>query len=424
MAAKTVSTWLLLSLAALCAVDCALAQPGGSVTWYSYGVSRRFVTHRVFDVGLMLPYVWLEPNISLFTWRRFYEDYSFAAQTLNGNWVEKEAAGLDLERWVPFGLRFYPLCAFEESQGRLHQSLQLGVRYWPPTKLRIADSHDSLCIVNGRGSLLEVSAAYNVEGVVTLRAGWDRLSIEERLVPLAGNSAYAAIRTPVGQIDRYSLGLEIGFASTFLPGSDLDGRSAGFFKLTVPPIIAPTMPDRIHWWRSTRNAGRIAAALGRDMDKSTTIEAILALGDLRDPKTVDALRTQLRTGDSVASEAAYALARFGPAAKPAIVDLIQTFPRTDRGRSVEDTEYLFADVPSTYRQGRKIIKGQTFTSTYSWSVSGVAQRPVSYTNREPDRVYETFFLGAYALHRITGEDFGCDRLAWERWWDDNKPKSP
>ncbi len=110
-----------------------------------------------------------------------------------------------------------------------------------------------------------------------------------------------------------------------------DGRRLALLAGSPRPLLAlldaPAPRVRLEAIEALGEMGGAAAvpalsALARKGAAATRAAACRALGRIGDPAAVDALRDALRAGGDAAEEAALALARLGPAAAPAVPQLI------------------------------------------------------------------------------------------------------
>jgi hypothetical protein len=161
--------------------------------------------------------------------------------------------------------------------------------------------------------------------------------------------------------------------------------------------------------------------------------ACLALGRWSDEQSVrrliDALKSE--TGSHASAYAALALGSLGCAAREAVPSLVASFPAARieypavtvlGGATVGQDEVPRFVAELSARMGRYAQQETTFRMPPL-----KPERREGYTLRlkytiEFRRQALIVDAGAYALSRITGEDLGPDRAAWQEWWGRNRGK--
>lgn len=155
----------------------------------------------------------------------------------------------------------------------------------------------------------------------------------------------------------------------------------------------------------------LAVTLTRDPESLHRCTAAVALGEIKDPRTIKHLISAL--GD-VSTSAVFALQEIGePAVEPLItiisisdIDDIAHFFNVDRGACQEWWE-----------------KNEYRVRSYAIDILGMigdrrAVDPLINLLKDEDQsIQEKTFE---ALIEITGKDFGVDYGAWQEWWEKNK----
>jgi hypothetical protein len=134
--------------------------------------------------------------------------------------------------------------------------------------------------------------------------------------------------------------------------------------------------------------------------------------------------------DNGSGWAAIAVAEFGEGAKSAIPDLLARCPTVtmvvrdvfyaerDRfGRPYGSPRRLTPDLGAflqqRFGQYAEISSGATLQERYEFSSNGIPSATLEMRSEYPAEVH----AWAYALSKITGQDFGTDIAAWRSWFD-------
>jgi hypothetical protein len=234
----------------------------------------------------------------------------------------------------------------------------------------------------------------------TAAVGYVRVGIPAIDRTVAKASGYDEVRFPQRSINQLYAGVTFSYSYLRVPFEDVAQHDLSVGKgprgYMLAPVLrreGPTQFERVNRWELSRDIPHLLWAMD-SFAWENRCYAILALGRLSDERALAPLLAAFTGRRGLESDcAARALGYFGTKAKAAVPRLVETFP-------VATHEYYLSALPDP--------------EEYDWSYVYI-EMEVALQYKGVTMGVDSLWVGAQALHDITGMDFGKDKGRWSTW---------